>query len=187
REPGFFDALMSEYTPQEETEPINIELNSNLISFKGSNLFSGSVIEILADMDAPELLNNFPETEGTENLFAQLKNSLAEVKNSQPEVFYTDEEINFNENISQLLNMTEEELNEKLSSLPEETQQGIKNLIEEIINSVKNGEDIKTSVKKLSNLLSENEIKSEPEVKNKIEIKNENKDDDDEENEIKTH
>lgn len=184
REPGFFDALMSEYTPQEETEPINIELNSNLISFKGANLFSGSVIEILADMDAPELLNNFPETEGTENLFAQLKNSLAEVKNSQPEVFYTDEEINFNENISQLLNMTEEELNEKLSPFPEETQQEIKNLIDEIINSVKNGKDIKAPVAKLSNLLSENEIKIEPENKNKIEIKDE--DDNDKENEIKT-
>ncbi len=174
---GFFDSLITEYTNPENLQTANNENTTVSTAFKGINLFSGSVIDVLANMDAPELLNNFPEAEGTENLFAQLKISLSELKNSQPEVFYTEEEINFNENISQLLNMTEEELNEKLSLLPEETQQEIKNLIDEIINSVNNNQDIKTAVAKLAHVLSDNEIKFEPENKNKIEIENENDDD----------
>lgn len=182
--PGFFDSLMNEFTvPEEIEQAVSTEINSNLFAFRSGNLFSGSVIEMLADTDAPELLNNFTEADGTENLFAQLKNSLTEIKNSQPEVFYTEEEINFNKNISQLLNMTEEELNSKISSLPEETQQEIKNLIDEIIALVKNGENTNTAVAKLAHALSDDEIKFEPENKNKNKII---KNDDDDDSEMKT-
>ncbi|MBQ7560046.1 MAG: flagellar hook-length control protein FliK [Synergistaceae bacterium] len=178
---GFFDSLMNEYGTKENLHTANNKNTAVSTGFKGINLFSGSVIDVLANMDAPELLNNFAEADGAENLFAQLKNSLTKIKNSQSEVFYTEEEINFNENISQLLNMTEEELNSKISSLPEEAQQEIKNLIDEIINSVKKGGDVTQPLEKLAHALSGNEIKLEPENKNKI-IKN----DDDDDSEIKS-
>ena len=168
-EPGVFDSLMNEYTAPEnlEAENIQTELNEvNLIAFKGSKLFSSSVIEILADSNALENLETLNISDEIQNLVDELKISLSKVKDSQPEVLYEEEEINFNEEISQLLNLSDEELNAKLNSLTEDLRAEIKNLINEINNALENGQDlnsIKSSVEKLSNLIGEheNKIKSE--------------------------
>ena len=170
-EPGVFDALMNEYTTPEnlEAENIQTELNEvNLIAFKGSKLFSSSVIEILADSNAPENLETLNISDEIQNLVDELKISLGKVKDSQPEVFYEDEEIKFNDEISQLLNLSDEELNAKLNSLPEDLRVEIKNLIDEINNALENGGDmtaIKSSVEKLTSLIGKTENKIKPENK----------------------
>ena len=179
-EPGFFDSLMTEFISTEEIEPAfeNLQLsanefNNNLITFKSGNLFSSSVIEILADMNLPEnensepsteLLNNFSEADDVKNLFAKLKNSLHEIKNNpgQTEISHNEDDLVLNEEISELLNMSDEELNEKFNSLPEDVKKEVKNLIQEIINTLENGsEDIKSDIAKLSGLLNKNEVKTE--------------------------
>lgn len=191
REPKIFDSLMNEYRDtknlkKENPAPENSqpELNhENLTAFKGSKLFSSSVIEILAD--APENLEIMPQEllnvdSEINNLVEELKISLGEVKNSQPEVFYNDDEIIFNEEISQLLNLSDEELNAKLSALPEDLRLEIKNLIDEINNALKNGGDmneIKSLVENLSGIINKNENNSKPEAK-KISDEELNDDDD---------
>ena len=178
-EPGIFEALMTEYaTAPEELElnltlenvkplPNEIFLSDNLTAFNGGKIFSSSVMGMLTEIKTPEnskpsteLLNNFSEADDVKNLFAELKNSLHEIKNNleQIEVFYNDDDLVLNKEISQLFNMTDEEL----ENLPEETKSEIKNLIHEIINSIENGnEDIKNEISKLSAIINKNEVKSE--------------------------
>ena len=190
REPKIFDSLMNEYRDSKILKKENYaaenakpDLNKeNLTAFKGSKLFSGSVIEILAEtpenLEIPEELLN---VEGEiNNLVEELKISLGEVKNSQPEVFYNDNEIIFNEEISQLLNLSDEELKAKLAALPEDLRLEIKNLIDEINNALKNGgdmNDIKSLVDNLSGIINKNENNSKPEIK-KISDEELNDDDD---------
>ncbi len=191
REPKIFDSLMNEYRDtknlkKENPAPENSqpELNhENLTAFKGSKLFSSSVIEILAD--APENLEIMPQEllnvdSEINNLVEELKISLGEVKNSQPEVFYNDDEIIFNEEISQLLNLSDEELKAKLEALPEDLRLEIKSLIDEINNALKNGgnmNEIKSLVENLSGIINKNENNSKPEIK-KISDEELNDDDD---------
>ena len=117
--PGFFDSLMTEFISPEEIETENLqpsanEFNMNLAAFKGGNLFSSSVMEILTEIKNPENLQ--PSTEllnndDVKNLFAELKNSLHEIKNNleKIEVFYNDDDLILNEEISKLI--SEEDLN----------------------------------------------------------------------------
>jgi len=194
--PKVFDSIMNEYSNSDSkndsknlnSENVQPESNGeNLTAFKGGKLFSGSVIEILADeVNVPENLE-IPEellnVDGEiKNLVDKLKISLGKVKDSQPEVLYSDEELNLNEEISQLLNLSDEELNEKLAALPEDLRTEIKNLITEINNALENGGDInaiKSSVEKLSDIINKPENKIKPEAK-KI------SDDDLDDSEIKT-
>ena len=193
-EPGVFDALMNEYTAPEnlEAENIQTELNEvNLVAFKGSKLFSSSVIEILADSNAPENLETLNISDEIQNLVDELKISLGKVKDSQPEVLYEDEEIKFNDEISQFLNLSDEELNATLNSLPEDLRVEIKNLIDEINNALENGGDmtaIKSSVEKLTSLIGKTGNKIKPENKKILDEesddKKEVKDDDGQESEL---
>ena len=188
-ESGVFDALMNEYTAPEnlEAENISTELNeANLVAFKGSKLFSGSVIDILAEANTAEALEMPDELlnvgDEIKNLVDELKISLGKIKDSQPEVLYEDDEIKFNEEISQLLNLSDEELNAKLNSLPEDLRLQVKNLIDEINKALENGGDmaaIKSSVEKLSNLIGKQGNKIKPEDKKFFDEKS-----DDDENKI---
>ena len=165
---GFFDSLMNEIAA--DTEILNIQMpeiateitDSNLITFKGGKLFSNSVLDIITADTQENVEINFNGE--AENLLAALKDSFAKIQDAQPEVFYSEEEINLNEEFSQLLNLTDEELSEKLNSLPEDLKNEIKNLIDEINNALENGEDfvsVKSAVEKLSVLFNRNSTKSE--------------------------
>ncbi|MBR1485949.1 MAG: flagellar hook-length control protein FliK [Synergistaceae bacterium] len=184
-EPGVFDALMKEYTAPEDLEAENVSpaLNeANLIAFKGSKLFSGSVLEILAESSAPENLETLNISEDSQNLIDELKISLGKVKDFQPEVLYEDDEIKLNEEISQLLALSDDELEAKLATLPEDLKAEIKNLIDEINNALKNGGDIsaiKSSVEKLTTIVA-NDSKIAPKDEKDEKISN------DDENKIKT-
>ena len=177
---GFFDSLITEYTTPEiqEQEAQNVQLftnetlNANLMNFKGGKLFSSSVMEMLTEIQTPEnpepsadaLLNNF-EVDDVKNLFAQLKNSLHEIKTKieEPEVFYNDEDMIFNEKFSELINMSDEELSQKLENLSEDVKPEVQKIIEDIINNAKNSdENVKQDIMKLSGILNnKTDVKTE--------------------------
>ncbi len=179
--PGVFDALITEYTATENSE-IEIEnfqplleteeANSNLMTFKGGKLFSNSVLDILTTA-APEVSEADVEPG---NFLEQLKISLGKVKASQPEVFYDDEDINFNEKISQLLDIPEDEFNEIFAALPDDVKEEIKSLVDEISKAVEHGadvEELKPAIEKLSSVFAKSESKikisnseRDPEIKN---------------------
>ena len=189
-EPGVFDALINEYTAPEnletESENIQTELNEvneeeiNLIAFKGSKLFSSSVIDILAGSSTPENLKMLKVSDKIQNLVDEFKNFVTEFRESQPEVFYDDEEFEVNQKILQLFDIPLEELKTKLNSLPEDIKAEIKNLIDEINNALENGEGLnvlKSYAEKLMNIIGEQENKLKAEAK-KFFIKDEDSDSD---------
>ena len=189
-EPGVFDALINEYTAPEnletESENIQTELNEvneeeiNLIAFKGSKLFSSSVIDILAGSSTPENLKMLKVSDKFQNLVDEFKNFVTEFRESQPEVFYDDEEFEVNQKILQLFDIPLEELKTKLNSLPEDIKAEIKNLIDEINNALENGEGLnvlKSYSEKLMNIIGEQENKLKAEAK-KFFIKDEDSDSD---------
>ena len=189
--PGFFDALITEYTAIEGNEIQNENLtllsnieeaNNQILTFKGGKIFSNSVLDVIAPENPDEALND------SEDILTSLKISLGKIKDSQPEVFYEDDEIKFDEEISQLLNLTDEELKQKLESLPEDSKIEIQNLVREINNAVENGEDLATiepAVEKLSGLLGEYKAKAKIAAPDsKIEIQNDNDDDEGQEQEL---
>ncbi|MBQ7197169.1 MAG: flagellar hook-length control protein FliK [Synergistaceae bacterium] len=177
--PGVFDALITEYTATENSEiktenlqPLleTEDANSNLMTFTGGKLFSNSVLDILTT-EAPEV---FEAEVAPENFLEQLKISLGKVKASQPEVFYDDEDINFNEKISQLLDIPEDEFNEIFAALPDDLKEEVKVLVDEISQAVEHGadvEELKPAIEKLSSVFAKSELKikiSEPEREHEI-------------------
>ena len=178
-EPGLFDSLMTEYSSIEIFEAENLqelpptEVNTNLITFKGGKLFSNSVIDILADMNDPEPSSE-PLSFDVKDIFVSLKNSLnAKAPELRQEVFYSDEDIKFNEEFSQLLDMTADEFKETLQALPEDVRHEVETLADEIISG---GADIKPAIAKLSELLNTKPAPETRELQQELEIKDKDED-----------
>ena len=179
---SFFESFMASFSGVEELEApsqqisagTELEIAPQIMAFKSTNSFSGSVIDILAGNNSAENEEFLPEIVAGDlkNLFDAINN-----KNlNQTEVINVE---NLENLISQIIE--DENFSEKLAALPENEQQEIKNLIDELTADLKNdGSDIKNSAAKLISVLSEHfnkaEFKSVKSDFNSEDIKNEDED-----------
>ena len=168
---GLFDAFMSEYTSSEEntTDP-NAVINTNthedttqLITFKGSNSFSQSVIDILAELnedgiftqEIPEKINDIIDTlkDSEEGIHDDIQSIISRIKAVISEKISA---LNYElpDDIDSLVSQI---LNDE--SIPEDTKQEIMNAVDEIVNGIKDSdfvdENMKSLVLKVSDVIHE--------------------------------
>lgn len=185
-QPGLFDSLITEYSSdcgedisinqQAVTEIQEVPEHSQVITFNGTNIFSGSVLEILADNneDQPEIFSDMTAkaesllTEGMstlENIFADLKSSVSDAI-SKLKVFVSEnlDVDSLNADVQEILSgiINNEDFSEKFALLPQEVQHEIKQALDEFAQALQNpAEDLSGSTQRLLSVLAKTVTKPE--------------------------
>lgn len=137
-QPGLFDSFMSEYISGEEnTADTNAVVNTNtdnqenttqLITFKGTNSFSQSVIDILA---------GFNDNQEFQDISARINDIIGRLKDSGEDI---------HDDVQGIISRIKSVISEKISALNSELPDDIDGLISRILNDASIPEDTKQEI-----------------------------------------